>query len=50
MIEFLNTTIEGVTVFYIAAFALQCMCLGFIIGIHAYERMIQKLDAKYSDL
>lgn len=47
MIEFLTTPIEDVTPIYVLGFCFQGACLGFIIGIHAYERMINKLEEQY---
>lgn len=49
MIEFLLTDVEGTKAIHIIGIAIQGMCLGFLLGMAAYKRMIDKIEAEYSD-
>jgi len=49
MIEFLLTDVEGTKAIHIIGIAIQGMCLGFMLGMVAYKRMIDKIEKEYSD-
>ena len=48
MIEFLLTDVEGTKVIHILGIAIQGMCLGFLLGMTAYKRMIDNIEEEYS--
>ena len=48
MIEFLLTDVEGTKVIHILGIAIQGMCLGFLLGMTAYKRMIDNIEEEYN--